>query len=193
MNFKKCILFLLLPILFSFASCNKSENTNNADKSSSQIVSGLDQSPFKGLSSTKTNNKKTYVDKQYKFKVNYPGDWTVKITKRWEATNEHEASPDGGIYIYPDKNKTNTVFIYGQYGKINVDDYLVLNNQEFSIDKENKGILYYDYKDGKTILFLLLDDGLHAAHIEVSDECFSKNKQQIFNILKSIKPIKISK
>ena len=59
------------------------------------------------ISDKNQKDSNIYIDRRFKFSVNYPKKWKSKIEPTWAATSTREASPDGGINIYIKGVKSN--------------------------------------------------------------------------------------
>jgi len=141
------------------------------------------------VSNTK-DSLETYIDKKFKFSVDFPSYWDYEIEKTWEATSTQEGSPDGGINIYIDGNKNDRIRIYGQYGHISipVDEYKM---EDFSTTSGLTGTLLKQNIGDEIIIQLVLNDnlaigGFHGANIKTSQKCYQLNEKQVMNVLKSI-------
>lgn len=129
---------------------------------------------------------KIYKDKRFDFSVEYPVEWTAIMETFIEPTAEHNASPDSGINIYVDGKQIEKIYVFGQVSHIRptIDGF---HREEFTTNSGLKGHLYSDEIDGKRHIDLILGEGYHGAHIRISPECFNQNKEQIMEVLKSVK------
>lgn len=170
---------VILLILFFCIGCG-----NTTEKSSST----------KNISSDKMNlikkkNEVTniYINNRFKFSVEYPKKWNTKEDIFYEATAEHNSSPDDGITIYVDNDPNNVIYVFGQFGHINVGGDPGFIREDYVTNSGLKGNLFRGQIDGKEEEYLILNDGFLGAHVSVTSECFNRNEEVIVAILKSIK------
>lgn len=193
MKTKKFIASLfILSVMLTFCSCriqimvNKSSDSSDSSSSKTEVSSKL----FKGVKSSFNDNCSTYKNDYFNFSVTYPNSFKTQIEDYKKATSSEEGSPDGGITIFIKESTNDTIRVFGSNGKIDeriIDfSYTAKTTEDFITDSKTKGTLYYNAENGTTNAVLLLDDH-HAAQINCSNETFSRCKQQIFAILKSIK------
>jgi hypothetical protein len=198
MIFKKlCCIVISTGMAFLLSSCavgtptSKTNNQSTTDIASSFVESksGL----FSGVDSSTLDNPQNYSDPHFNFTVNYPVDWKVSVEKYQKSTSSQEGSPDGGIDIYVEGNKNDTIRIFGQYGTIDtgiIDFSYSTNSQEnFVTTSGLVGKLYYNASN-QSKQAVVLFDAHHAVQLKITDATFTRDKQQIFAILKSIKIIK---
>lgn len=62
-----------------------------------------------------------YINNRFEFRVEYPAEWNVKEEAFFEASLEHNTSPDEGITIYINNEKDDTIYVFGQSGHINIE------------------------------------------------------------------------
>jgi hypothetical protein len=195
MTFKKlCSILVVTGMVILFSSCaagtttSKKSNQSGNDISTSSVASK--SKLFSGVDSSSLDNAKIYTDGHFNFSVGYPADWKVDIEKYCEATTSEEGSPDGGIDIYVEGSKSDTIRIFGQYGTVGtgiIDFTWTADTTENFVTSDGLvGHIYYNDDSGIKQAVLLLDDQ-HAVQLKVSDATFNRDKQQIYAILKSIK------
>ena len=134
------------------------------------------------------NEQLRYTNNKYKFSVTFPKSYGYEFEKTWEGSAEREASPDGGINIYIEGKKEEKIYVFGQNGHIAVFDEGV-KREEFVTNSNVKGELSSVGVDGNLEMHLVLSNQFNGANVHVSIECYKKNKDQIFEILKSIELI----
>jgi hypothetical protein len=193
---------IALSIVF-FQACAPSKQTNQdkgtlVEKTATEsTVNNNEQEPKENVSESNKAIERIeaapkdmlkYTNSKYKFSVTFPKSWGHEFEKTWEATSQQEASPDGGIRIYIEGNKEEMIYVYGQNGHIGVFQE-ASKREEFFTDSNIKGELSSVSTDGKQDIHLVLGDGFNGAHVYVSEECFNSNKDEIFNLLKSIELI----
>ncbi|WP_432407596.1 hypothetical protein [Wukongibacter sp. M2B1] len=132
------------------------------------------------------NNLKTYKNEDFGFSVEYPENWKIEEKKPWGGDENYEGSTDSGINIYVGNNKDESIYIFEQSWFINVEDFETLK-EEFVTDGGVKGSLFINIVDNRYIIDLILGEGFNGAYLYLSKECFDKNKEQIFSVLRSIK------
>lgn len=133
------------------------------------------------------NSKLTYTDNLFRFSVSFPRDWKYSIEKSWNGTKTREGSPEAGITIYIDGNKTQNINVFGQVYLINVELYSGFKSENFKSYSGIKGKLYKNVKDGKVEMYLVLYGETKGAHILMNTNFYNKYKNEITEILKSIK------
>lgn len=156
------------------SNISRTNQTENLDKSRMSLIKDLD-----GL-------KKIYINNKFKFSVEYPKKWNAQDEVYYEATVEHSASPDGGINIYLEDKKDEKIYVYGQDGHINFENH-DFQRESFTTNNGLNGRLFSKEMDGKKVIYLILDEGFHGAYINIRSETFNQNKEQIMDVLKSIK------
>ncbi len=126
-----------------------------------------------------------YTD-HLKFSVDFPEDWTSMVEETWEATSEREASPDGGINIYIDGNVENKIYVYWQNGHIS---YPQGSDEKdiFTTDDGLNGELYEQAEDKRVKVQVIYGEGFHGAHVDVSEACYKHYKNEILEVIKSMK------
>lgn len=196
MEFKKlCIIVVIINIAVMFSSCAAGTSSSKVSSRASSAASASSASGksklFSGVDSSFLENPKTYTDKHFNFSVSYPDDWQADIEEYWESTSGREGSPDGGIDIYVEGSKSDVIRVFGQYGTLDssiIDfDYSTEDTQEkFVTSSGLAGDLYYN-DNKQTIKAVVLFDSNNAVQIEISDAAFTRDKQKIYAILKSIK------
>lgn len=129
---------------------------------------------------------KIYKNKTYNFTVEYPKQWKVLESGQYDGNEEHEASPDGGILIYAENDETEQIYVFGQSGKISAETPNC-EKKDFVTDNGVKGILFITETDDRYMIHLVLDEGFHGAALNLSKDCYNRNKDQIIRILKSIR------
>jgi hypothetical protein len=165
------LIFVIAMVLLLPACINRSEEKESSKSNANISVN---------------NEKAIYNDAKFNFSVEYPKGWTSEVEKTWEATKEHEGSPDGGINFYLDGNKEDKIYVYGQLGHINIpeDDY---KKDNFVTDTGIKGYLLSGEHDGRMQMYLVLGDGFHGAVVDVGLDSWTQNKEIIVKMFKSIK------
>lgn len=154
----------MLIIVFSFMGCAKSK----------MIKTTLnDKVTFK------EQKLKTYIDEKYGFSVDYPQVWDYKTVKDSNV-------PDGGIIIFLAGNQEEKIYVFGQNGHINL-PVQGFTQSSFSTKSGLGGTLYSKENNEKQEIYLILEDGFHGVYIDVGTDCYNNNKEQIIDILKSIK------
>ena len=132
-----------------------------------------------------------YTDKRFEFSVAFPKEWNYEIESAWEASEDVEASPDGGIQIFVKNNPEDSIRVFGQVGKMG----LPLNTYErkdFETSDGRSGNLYTEESNGRKDIWLLLEGDFKGpavvigASVKVSNECYDETREQIIEILKSI-------
>ena len=186
---KSLIMTIFIVVCFSFSGCYQKDNTldNNYRNTDDITTKG---SNFTLAEQTKDveaiqEKMKTYKNERFGFSVDYPNNWNAKEVGTNEATSENESSPDSGIEIYLNKNEDQKIYVYGQIGHINIPS--VNMQEEFVTNDGVSGTLYIDEYNGRKIMNLVLGEGFVGANINVSLDCFKQNKEQITDLLKSIK------
>ena len=108
MNNLNRILQLLFLITFLYTGCS-----NNVDDKSGNTISN-NQNSNSNMSFIKKldGDMSIYIDKRFKFSVEYPNKWKAKIEPFWEATPKRNASPDGGINIYLDDKEEKNLYLW---------------------------------------------------------------------------------
>lgn len=138
-----------------------------------------------------SSKEKSYVFKteETNFTVRVPNGWTVIDEYRRLNEEGAEPSPDEGIKLLLDGNEDNFIWIYSQYGKINLGEGNY-EEEAFSTKKGIPGILYKD-KDSQLNWYLILNQDIAPDHygavVRFKDKkLFDKKEKQIRAILKSI-------
>lgn len=139
---------------------------------------------------------KTYYNERFKFKVSYPGIWSLV------EEEDNPSLPDQGIIIFIDNdkvtsidyqniNKENHIRIYGQGSPKNISEQ-GMTISEFITDDGIKGKSYFFINvNGMLYTHIVLDEyprnAYFGARICVSKEINDKYGDVITRILKSIK------
>lgn len=187
--YRKSVLAVLFAVFLSLAAgCVNSipENTNGSAASGNQV----DNSRMAVLA-------KTYTDKMYKFSVDFPANWAFKVfdtvgvvkgngTNIELATSDNLFGPDGGIMFLVDRKQYEEISIYGQVGHVAIpdNDY---KKEKFMTSSGVKGYLLSREISGRVSIYLVLEEEFHAVHINMSTEVFNEKKDQVMEVLKSIK------
>lgn len=182
----------------------RNNNTSSIDKkviSSEQTSHIQDKDSLFGYSEYNEKKEwKQYINDKYVyyFSVKYPTSFKVIEDKYFEGTNKQEGSPDYGIKILVDGNENEKISISAQESTATfIDD--CLKREKFITLSGATGDLQYSYYDNnkriqvELILYYSIDyenDVLNKSHhcvvIDMSKNCFDKNKDEILAILKSI-------
>lgn len=128
-----------------------------------------------------------YEDEEFDFSVEYPSYWEGVPEETWVASEEREASPDGGINIYINGNEDDYIYILGQKGhwsKPNENGYV---EKSFSTIDGEKGIIYEQSDESEYIGYLVLEEGFHGAVMRMSKEIYEENQDTINKVLTTIK------
>jgi hypothetical protein len=133
------------------------------------------------------NGKLIYTDNLFRFSVSFPNKWKYSIEKSWEGTETHEGSPEAGITIYIDGNKTQNIYVFGQVYLVDHGLYFGFKSENFKTYSGINGKLYRNEKNGKIEIYLVFDVGTKGAHILMTKTNYNKYKNEITEILKSIK------
>ncbi len=102
-----------------------------------------------------------------------------------EATETQEASPTGGISIYPGSDLEDRIYVYGQNGHIGT-DYPGYKHEKFTTEDGVSGDLFIDDADGVVNLNLVLGTGFYGAIANIDKDLYKQYEKQIMNILSSI-------
>ncbi len=127
-----------------------------------------------------------YKDVRFDFTVDYPSEWMIDVDSPAEATEVQEASPTGGVKLYPGNDKSERIYVYGQNGHIGT-DYPGYEHDKIKTEDGVSGDLYIGEADGTMYLNLVLGDGFYGANANISKDQYKKNEKSIMNIFKSIK------
>lgn len=180
----RLFLVSLLVIVTLCMGCSNGITKKSDNNVTSQSDNNARISPEKELNSLGN----IYVNNKFNFSVEYPVKWNIKEEEYYEATIERNASPDGGIYIFVESKPDETIYVYGQLGHGDI-DAPYFQRESFATNSGMKGSLLSNEIDGKKIIYLNFNDFYIRASLHISIECFNQNKEQIMDILKSIKPI----
>ena len=165
------IIFLLIVILLG--GCNK------AEVGSSKYIYN-----YKGYYEYESPSKD---DSTFRFK--YPSGWIIKEEPFSESTENSEASPDWGAFIYKEGYEENRVYIFTSFSPRSIvnDD---VKKEEFIVDKVKKGDLYIDIGEGQVNLYLLYNQGtgkgFQNALVNMEEEFYNEHKEEIWHILASV-------
>jgi len=142
------------------------------------------------ISSVKELNslKNIFINNQFKFSVEYPVKWKVKEEQYLVATIDHNPSPDGGINIFVESKPDEKIYVFGQVSQVRFGEP-GFQVESFVTNSGMKGTIFSNEVDGNKVIYLTFNDVFIGASMHISIECFNQNKEQIMNILKSIKPI----
>ncbi|MNW48136.1 hypothetical protein D3C74_254860 [compost metagenome] len=130
----------------------------------------------------------SYKDKTFNFIVHYPAGWSSVIEETWEGTEERESNPDGGIIIYVESNKDDSIRVFGQHGHISLPTEGFVQ-EDFYTSSGEKGLLFSNELMDEKEIYFIMDSGFNGAHIRVSNDSFKRNEEKIMNVLRSIELI----
>ncbi|MBA9088631.1 hypothetical protein FHR92_005149, partial [Fontibacillus solani] len=140
---------------------------------------------YQGLFADFMLRKLRYKDKTFNFIVHYPAGWSSVIEETWEGTEERESNPDGGIIIYVESNKDDSIRVFGQHGHISLPTEGFVQ-EDFYTSSGEKGLLFSNELMDEKEIYFIMDSGFNGAHIRVSNDSFKRNEEKIMNVLRSI-------
>lgn len=199
MNYlKKIIIGLsIITVIGSVYGCSSStklapDSNTTASPTATADVNTKENSPqYEDLS----GDLKTYVNNRFKFTLQYPSDWQVKIDKPDinTATTGADISPTEGISFYFN-TENESMKVFGQNGQIGGYVNNSFEKSSFPTKSGLTGDLYTSKKDGRVNIYLLLDKteskyGFYVAHIDMSNENYAKYSKSLMGVLRSIKLI----
>lgn len=79
------------------------------------------------------------------------------------------------------------IYVFGAFGHISGVEYPGFQREKFTTSSGLNGDLYSKEADGKELIYLILNKEFHGVYVNVSLESYQQNKEQIMNVLKSIK------
>jgi hypothetical protein len=166
---------------------SQNESTSTPSEDESTPIPSEDESNglFSDISDYEIEDAGTYFDERFQFSVDYPGAWETFINDNPDTDSE-DGDPQGGIYIYINSNKGDSIYVYGQDGKIGLPIYGE-NSEEFSTNDGTIGRIKYMWSEGRITLYLVFDEKFNGVLLDTDEMTFDENKQQILGILKSIK------
>ncbi len=187
----KLVSVILLCFIIIFTACStskatKDENSNiirndikDQEDNHERILNSEEEGEIK-------ENLKTYENEGFRFSVKYPSDWKTVEAETWEGNDQYEGSPDGGITIYVESDETESIYVFGQSGPKGIPMSDSIIREEFATETGIEGFLLKLESDERYMMYLILDDGFYGAILNLSKDCYDRNKNQIINILKSI-------
>lgn len=206
MTFRKKLTICLISVTFisMCSACANRQSPSTKQTTATKIVdTGLNKADVKDDSfkfeyEDLTGNLNTYTNNRFKFTMQYPYDWNVKIenTVTPPPSRSQDLNPDEGIWVYFNNSKDNRIedewmYVYGQDGHIGLTTDAM---KEFSFSTKSglKGKLYKQEMDGVSDIYFTLDDskgsvGFYGAHIHMSAESYKKYEKSIMGVLRSIK------
>ncbi len=134
---------------------------------------------------TLTNHNNVYTDTNFDFSISFPEEWSYKIDDVIKPTAEREGSPDGGIMIYVNKEKSERIYVKGSLGQIGIklDDF---STKKFKANSGLTGNLYRRISKEKIEEYLISSDEFHMVYIYMDINKYSKYENQITEVLKSL-------
>ena len=174
--YKLITLMFLTMIIFTSCISEKSTIKDNVENIPNKMEEKIEED----------HNYKIYKNETYNFTVEYPENWKTLEAETYEGNEEYEASPDGGISIYVENDETEKIYIFGQSGKIAAETPNC-EKKEFTTDNGTKGVLFITEDNNRYMIHLVLDEGFYGAALNLSKDCYNKNKDKIIRILKSIR------
>ncbi|RKD22388.1 hypothetical protein SAMN02745883_00769 [Caminicella sporogenes DSM 14501] len=85
-----------------------------------------------------------------------------------------------------ENDETEQIYVFGQSGKISVGTPNC-EKKDFITDNGTKGILFITETDDRYMIHLVLDDSFYGAALNLSKDCYNRNKNRIIRILKSVR------
>ncbi|MBU3145360.1 hypothetical protein [Clostridium sp. CF012] len=194
---KSLICLSIITVIGAISACNSTHSSISSNKSelpSSSSTVNANDTPLKFEYEDLSGNLKTYVNERFKFTLQYPSNWNVKIDKTDNpgSTTGADISPTEGISFYFNNTENERMMVFGQMGHIGVLDGL--KESTFSTKNGLKGKFYSSKIDEAVNIQLILDDvnnkyGFYGAYINMSNESYDKYGKLLIGVLRSIKLI----
>ena len=130
----------------------------------------------------------TNETKGFTLSIDRPVEWTEKINVGWSATEMQEASPDVGIYLYPEEDTENKIYFCSSISPFNAEGY---GYNEMQTVKIGDGLeaLHGTKKTGDTVseVYVFGEDfqGYYSIQIQMDKKDYKKYKKIISGIVSS--------
>jgi hypothetical protein len=136
-----------------------------------------------------TENITVYENQDFNFSVSFPNKWDYKISPMMEPTEHFEGTPDSGVTIFLNDKHEDYIYVFGQLGHINIG----LNWSEeknFITNSGKTGKMVLDNYNDRQEIWVIKDDpsvkGFIGMSVQVSNELYKKNEEEILAVLKSL-------